>query len=456
MTQEKRRQLGEERLSHQVEIQSRQIERVFSQHQVAARVENGTVRRHAIQFNLQTQLSAGLERLRAMTEDLVSALRVTDVRLQRVEGRWQLQVARPEEPAVALLDLLTLLDDVPLATAVLGLTEFGAPMLAALHTDEAAHMLIAGDRGAGKTVLLRSIATSLALGNPQRDLQLLVLSGAEGHGRELLLPLSYLPHMLADVITTPEEAEMVLMFLADEIAYRQEQRISEPRIVVLIDQIVALFEQVDEQARTAVQRVAQRGASVGVHLIISTQRPTHTLLDAALRLCLPMRVVGQTMDGRAARVAADGVDVQAGYLLGEGDFVACIGSQTAHFQAAYIGDYDLHLALGKLRRKRYVLLARPFNPRLQLAPVTPDSEDEVLPAVEPASPEPALWPATLSKPAPETPRKAGQDAAPTPAQPAAASEPVRPADTRKPTGRSYRSESRSPEPDDADDLIPFE
>lgn len=453
MTQEKRRQLGEERLSHQVEIQSRQIERVFSQHQVAARVEDGTVRRNAIQFNLQTQLSAGWDRLRAMTEDLVAALRVTDVRLQRVEGRWQLQVARPEEPAVPLLDLLALLGEAPPATAVLGLTELGAPMLAALNTEEAAHMLIAGDRNAGKTVLLRSIATSLALSNPQRDLQLLVLSGVEGHGRELLQPLSYLPHMLADVITTPEESEMVLTFLADEIAYRQEQRICEPRIVVLIDQIVALFEQVDVAARTAVQRVAQRGAAVGIHLVVSTRRPTDELLDAALRLCLPLRVVGRTEDARAARVAADGVDVQAGYLLGEGDFVACMGSQLEHFQAAYIGDYDLHLALGKLHRKRYILLARPFNPRLQLAPVTPGADEDAWTWADPPAVGPESRPQAVSEPEPET-RKTAQDDAPTPPVSPAGAAP--PANARKATGRSQGSQRRPVEPDDADDLIPFE
>lgn len=449
MTQEKRRQLGEERLSHQVEIQSRQIERVFSQHQVTARVENGTVQQHAIQFNLQTQLSAGWERLRAMTEDLMAALRVTDLRLQRVEGRWQLQVARPEEPAVPLLDLLALLDEVPPATAVLGLTELGTPMLADLSSEATAHVLIAGDHAAGKTVLLRSIAITLALGNPQRDLQLLVVTGGESHGRELLQPLSYLPHMLADVIAMRDEAEMALTFLADEMAYREEQGIREPRIVVLIDEVVALFEQVSEAARTAVQRVAQRGAAVGIHLVVSTRRPTHELLDAALRLCLPLRVVGRMADARAARVAADSGDVQAGYLLGEGDFVACTGSRTDHFQAAYIGDYDLHLILAKLRRRRHVLLARPFNPRLQLAPAAGDVDAEMAFEVESAGAEPEMYVSQARTPAVPDPEASGSTAAQAPSV-------RRTTTSRPPSPSSPGLRPVVPDPDEDDDLIPFE
>lgn len=402
MTQEKRRQLNEERLTHQVEVQSRQIERVFSQHHVAARVENGTVQPHAIQFNLQAQLSAGLEKLRTMTNDLIQALRVTDVQLLKADGRWQLQVARPVEPAVPLLDLLALVDTVPPATAVMGLTEAGQPMQAAFDADAGAHLLISGDAGSGKTVLLRSMAVSLALANPQRNLQMIVVSGRAGQGRDWLRPLSFLPHMLEDVVVRTEDAAMVLRFLVDELAYRDEQGIRGPRIVVLIDHIATLIEEGGETVSTAVRRIAQRGAQVGIHLVLATRRPTFEGLDAAMRLSIPMRVVGQMADQKAARVASDGQDVQAGYLLGEGDFVYCTGSRETHFQAAYLGDYDLHMTLSKLREKGKVLLARPFNPRLQL--------DAVAAPPEPHKPEPA------DDPAPETARSAPPPPPPPPAR----------------------------------------
>ena len=110
----------EERLRHQLEVQSRQIERVFSTHQVAARVAGGQVETQSIRFDLQSHLESGIHRLRGLKQDLLSVLGVTDVSLAKDDkGQWRLDITRPHEPPVALLDLLLLLPELPARTAVL-------------------------------------------------------------------------------------------------------------------------------------------------------------------------------------------------------------------------------------------------------------------------------------------------------------------------------------------------
>ena len=86
----------EERLRHQLELQSRQIERVFSTHQVSARVAGGQVETQSIRFDLQSHLEAGLHRLRSLKQDLLLALGVADVSLVKDEaGQWRLDIVRP-------------------------------------------------------------------------------------------------------------------------------------------------------------------------------------------------------------------------------------------------------------------------------------------------------------------------------------------------------------------------
>ena len=65
--------------------------------------------------------------------------------------------------------------DVPPCSALLGLDEEGLPVLLRLPSADVAHVLIAGNTGSGKTVLARTMALSLAMHNPPRALQLVLI-----------------------------------------------------------------------------------------------------------------------------------------------------------------------------------------------------------------------------------------------------------------------------------------
>lgn len=333
-------------------------------------------------FNLQTQLTAGWDRLRGLTQDLAQALNVPNVKLLREEGQWRVQVARPYDPPVPLLDLLALLPSLPPATAVLGLSADGRPVTLNLDDENSAHVLVSGDAGAGKTVLLRTMATSLALNNKQAHVQLIVLapgvSGARMQQRPdaHVEPLNLLPHMLADVTHKTTETRELLQFLVNEMEYRREQQVTRPRLVLFIDQVVTVLERGGQVTGNAVAQLAQRGAAVGIHLVLSTRRPHAPLLNTLLRAHLPARIVGRTEAPQAQQAATDSdATVQAGYLLGQGDFVHVGGGTPVHFQAAYVGDYDLHMSLRALHAQRPILLAQPFDPRVQME-AAPDTAAE--------------------------------------------------------------------------------
>ncbi len=362
-------------MKHQLELQSRQIERVFSSHQVSAHVAGGEVKPRTIRFDLQAQLEAGWERLRRIKQDLLTVLGAT---LINEDGRWQVHLQRKEEAPVPLLDLLTLAPEMPPVTAVLGIDEAGSPILLEFSADDLTHMLISGGDKAGKTTLLRTIAVSLALSNRQSRLQLAVIgpNKADQSIDETLAPLDYLPHMLAPVAFTPAETTELLQFMVDEVDYRQEQQMQTPVIVLLIDDVVALMESVGDFVAEAITKISQHGPGVGIHLGLAASQPASEKLSTVLRANLPVRIVGRVADAAEAQAAADLPGTQAEYLLGEGDFVAVVGETAVHFQAAYIGDYDLHLTLETLQRNRpRPLLARPVNSRTSLPPNETAAED---------------------------------------------------------------------------------
>ena len=373
--------LSKARLRHQLGVQAQQINRVLSHHHVPATVAGGVVRSRMISFDLQTQLAAGLERIRGLKDDLVSALGVSDVSVVREDGQWRLRVGRPDDAPVPLLRLQASLPNLPPATAAVGMADNGQPVLLRFGANRVKHVLIAGDRGAGKTTLLRSIAAGLALTHRQSALQLLVLDprgldSDESDAPHPLRPLGLLPHILTDPTGTVDECAAIVHFLAEEMEYRRREQVQCPRIVTLIDHVVTLLDEAGDATRHDLLRLIQYGAAAGIHLVMATDQPgAPFLMDRTLRVGVSARLIGRLSDVAAERKVAGMAIDNAPVRYGQGDFLAVVGGEVTYFQAAFIGDYDLHMALTKLAAgARPRLLAQPYSPRPKLARETSDQK----------------------------------------------------------------------------------
>ncbi len=349
-------ELRQKRLQHQLELQARQIERVLSQHDASARVVGGAVRPRAVQFDVQAGLAQGVERLKELKDELMRALGGAMIHFAPENGRFNLEVTQSNNVPVPLLDLLPLLPEVPPLTVILGLSEDGRPVLLNFGEEEMTHILIAGEEAAGKTSLLRTIALSLAMHNRQSRLQLLVCQHASGSATQLR-PLDYLPHMLTGVSSTASESAQLFTFLCNEMDYRREQKVCNPAIIVLVDGIETLLEEAATELAGSnltgcITRLLQRGAEVGIHLVLATDRPMTQTISGWLKAELPVRLVGKVPEAAISQAVTGVPDAQAEYLLGSGDFVAASPAGVLRFQAAYLSDYDLHLILEELHRQR--------------------------------------------------------------------------------------------------------
>jgi S-DNA-T family DNA segregation ATPase FtsK/SpoIIIE len=338
-------------MRRQLHFQADRIEMVLATHKVPARVTGGTVTPRLVRYHLSTPLGIKVRQVAGLSEEIALSLGAPSCRVYRQQGQVEVEVPRDHGQVVRLMSLSRRLMDedpqgraaVPPATAVLGLDQEGAPLLLRLPSPNVAHVLIAGTTGSGKTALLRTIVTSLAVHNPQRALQL-VLVDPKGRG---FAPFDGLPHLLLPVIERPEETVQVLDRLVGEMERRDAEARSEPRLVLVLDELADLVQTAGTDFEARLVRLMQRGREAGIHVVACTQKPSATVLSkqsgigGLVKSNFPVRLVGAVASPEDAKVATGLAGTGAERLLGQGDFLVVAKGQVIRMQAAYISNGEI-------------------------------------------------------------------------------------------------------------------
>jgi S-DNA-T family DNA segregation ATPase FtsK/SpoIIIE len=327
-----------------LEYQADRVEAVLNAHQAGGRITGGTVGPRIIRFFLNPEPHTRFAKIRRLADDLALALRVPDLTIDRDTHGVVLSFANPNPSPVDLLPLLEQSRPVPPATALLGLTDEGQPLLVRLSSPEVAHLLVAGTTGSGKSVLLRIMATSLVLTQSPRVLRILCL---DPKGRTFQA-LADAPHLTRPVITQPSEAREALDSLLRTMELRDRRGelptddvtrlhgTGVPRILVFIDELADLIMAEGDAITDAITRLVQRGREAGIHLIAATQHPSAAILSSLMRANFPLRLVGRVASASDARVATGRGGTDAHRLQGRGDFLAITGEHPIRFQVANI------------------------------------------------------------------------------------------------------------------------
>ncbi len=183
------------------------------------------------------------------------------------------------------------------------------------------HALIAGTTGAGKSELLQTLIASLVASNRPDDLHLLLV---DYKGGAAFGPCADLPHVVG-VVTDLDGAlvERALASLTAELKRREavlaevgakdlgdlrRQGRSLARLVIVVDEFASLAEDLPDFVQGLVG-IAQRGRSLGVHLVLATQRPEGVVsadirANTNLRLCLAVTRDTESRDVIDSPVAA--------------------------------------------------------------------------------------------------------------------------------------------------------
>lgn len=332
----------------ELDMQADRIEMLLQDHKAPARVTGGNVTPRWVQFLLQPAPGIKVNKVEALSREIAIALGATTARVKAEGGAVRVEVPRHDPQPVSLMRLCSRLpaNRIPVGAAVLGLADDGAPLLVRLPSPDVAHVLVAGTTGSGKTALVQTMIISLALLHHRRLLQF-VLIDPKGRAFESLADL---PHLLRPIVTQPDLAVEALTEMVNLMEARDENRVSEPHIVVVIDELADLVQSGGPAILENLTRLVQRGREAGIHVIGATQKPSSTILGSIVKANFPVRLVGRVTSAEDARVAAGIGGTNAEKLTGRGDFIAITGPGTIRFQAAYIAPDQMAQITQQLKR----------------------------------------------------------------------------------------------------------
>lgn len=195
------------------------------------------------------------------------------------------------------------------------------------------HLLVAGATGTGKSVAINSLITGILMTKTPDEVKFIMIDPKMGVE---MAAYNGIPHLLNPVITDMELVVNALQWTIDEMMRRYRQlkqlhvkKLTEynkamgytamPYIVVVIDEMADLMLTSGVDVESKIQRLAQMGRAVGVHLILATQRPTVNVITGLIKANVPGRMAFAVATAMDSRVILD--DTGAETLLGNGDML---------------------------------------------------------------------------------------------------------------------------------------
>jgi len=244
-------------------------------------------------------------------------------------------------------------------------------------------MLIAGATGSGKSVTIHTLVNSLLYRNSPDQLKLIMIDPK----RVELTLYNGIPHLLTGVLTDPKKAVLALKWAAKEMDRRydilekskvrdiesyhknilgpaldkvkagdwkeeDEMPYKMPYIVVIIDELADIMQAYPRELESAIVRLAQMSRAVGIHLILSTQRPSVNVITGLIKANVPARVALQVASQIDSRTILDTIGAEK--LLGAGDMLFMSGdmSKPIRLQSAFISEKEVK-AVVKYLQKEY-------------------------------------------------------------------------------------------------------
>ena len=316
-------------------------------------VEGGPV---VTRYELLPAPGVRVERIAGLSNNIALSLKATSVRVQApVPGKGVVGIEVPNSTAnmVYLREILegetwqSNTAQIPLA---LGKDVGGSDILADLA--DMPHMLVAGATGSGKTVCMNSLLAGMLMSRAPSQLRLMLIDPKIVE----FSVYNHIPHLIAPVITDPKKVVFGLRWAINEMEKRyklfarvgvrnivsynsrpiehqaelfdsnhsEEKQDTKfpakiPYIVVVIDELADLMLVAQADIENCIARLAQLSRAVGIHMILSTQRPSVNVITGTIKANFPARIAFQVAQKVDSRTILDANGAEK--LLGRGDML---------------------------------------------------------------------------------------------------------------------------------------
>lgn len=349
--------------------QARLIEEKLEEFEIDVVVRDARPGPTVTQFTLQPAEGVRISNIASRKDDLALALAAHSLRIEApIPGKSLVGVEMPNtiRTTVHLKEMLeskTFVENASSLTLPLGRDVSGEALVANL--EDMPHLLIAGATGSGKSVCMNVLLTALLFQNAPHELKLILIDPK----RLEFMPYDGIPHLLHPVITEAEKALQAFRWSVAEMGrrlhrfseagarnieeYNEKQKDSShllPRIVLVVDELAELMmRQYRRDTETMIVRIAQMARAVGMHLIVSTQRPSVDVITGLIKANLPTRIAFRTVSAVDSRTILDTIGAED--LLGKGDmlFMNALTPKPIRIQGIFISTKEVERVINAVK-----------------------------------------------------------------------------------------------------------
>lgn len=340
-----------------VEGNARTIQETFTNFNIHVEMEGANVGPTVTQYTLKPPTGVKLTKITALDNNLALDLAAHSIRVEApIPGKRLVGIEVPNlKPAIVRMSGVLSSREWQNVTGPLGFAIgrdiAGSPIVGDLA--KMPHLLVAGQTGSGKSVMINDIITSLLYRNSPSDLKLILVDPKQVE----LAPYNDMPHLLTPVINEPEKCISALKWAVAEMERRlrtmaevNKRNIVEyndfkkeegmPYIVIVIDELADLMMMAARDVEALVVRLAQKARAAGIHLVLATQRPSVDVITGLIKANVPARIAFTVASGVDSKTIIDGVGAEK--LLGRGDMLLLTSDmpKPKRVQAAFISDAE--------------------------------------------------------------------------------------------------------------------
>ncbi len=310
-------------------------------------------------YTLKPAEGVKLSRIMALHQDISLALAAHPIRIEApIPGKSLVGIEVPNKTAalVRLGSLMSYQDfqkSGPLGFT-LGRDVNGDPIFADI--ERMPHLLVAGSTGSGKSVMIHSIILSLLYKNSPDTLKLILIDPK----RVELSIYEHIPHLVSPVIIESKKAINVFRWALKEMDRRYDVLLKAgsrdiksyntnggkdeplPYILIVVDELADLMTSYGREVEGSIVRLAQMARATGLHLVLSTQRPSVEIITGLIKANITSRIALQVASQIDSRTILDTGGAEK--LLGGGDllFISSELSKPKRIQGAYITEEEIH------------------------------------------------------------------------------------------------------------------
>ncbi len=353
---------GEEQQTKSSKDRARLLENTLLSFGVRAKVVHVQSGPTVTRFEVQPEAGVKVSKIISLSDDLALNLAAPLVRIEApIPGKAALGIEVPNK-VISLVNLREVMSDrtfkmsVSPLTAALGKDITGIAVIADLT--KMPHLLIAGSTGAGKSVCLNTIITSILYKASPDQVRFMMIDPKVVE----LSVYNGIPHLLMPVVTDPRKASLALRNMVREMGRRYDlfaklgvrdigtyneltnedselEKLS--YIVVVIDELADLMMVSPGEVEDSIARLAQMSRAAGIHLLVATQRPSVDVLTGIIKANITSRVAFTVSSQFDSRTILDMAGAEK--LLGRGDmlFYPVGAVKPFRVQGAYISEVEV-------------------------------------------------------------------------------------------------------------------